>query len=98
MPTNGAVQVTIVEPSCLQVEGGSLPVASPLLLVTMTAFISALVVCFGFAGGIAILAGREPLSPAQVPSPAATRTTAARSASQRGRRYQCGPCGRPGGG
>src|SRR2546430_2492662 len=105
MPVTGAAQVTLAEPSCLQLEGGSWPFASALLFASMSAFISALVVCVGF--GLADMDGMvilplacepEPLSPAQMPSPAATRTRATRAASQRGRRYQRGPRGRPGGG
>ena len=50
MPGAGAVQVTIVEPCCLQVEGGSLPVATELSFVSLSALISALgAAFFGFA-------------------------------------------------
>src|SRR6266487_1029115 len=103
MPAAGAVQVTLARLSCLQLEGGSLPVASALLFARMSAFISALVVGLGLADIDGIVVARlacepEPLRPAQVPSPAATRTTAASAASQPGRRYQRGPRGPPGDG
>ena len=102
MPAAGAVQVMCVELSCLQDEGGSLPVASPLLLVRASAVISALV--FGLGFGVddifieAFACGLEPLRPTQVLTPARTRTTAASAAIQRGRRYHCGPRGPPGDG
>ena len=102
MPGAGAVQVTCVELSCLQVEGGSLPVASPLLFVRMSAVISALVFGLGFGVDDIVIAAfgcePEPLSPTQVPTPASTRTTAASAAIQRGRRYHCGSRGPPGDG
>src|SRR5437773_8117058 len=99
MPGAGAVQVTCVELSCLQVEGGSLPVASPLLLVSASAVISALV--FGFGFGVddifieAFACEPEPLRPTQVPTPASSTTTAASAAIQRGRRYHFGSRGPP---
>src|SRR5258705_485475 len=100
MPAAGAVQVTWVELSCLQEEGGSLPVASPLLFARRSAVISAPGVGLGFGVEdifIAALGGcePEPLRPIQVPTPARTRTTAASAAIQRGRRYPCGPRGPP---
>src|SRR5258705_9525686 len=102
MPAAGAVQVTWVELSCLQEEGGSLPVASPLLFARTSAVISALVVGLGFGVEdifIAAFGGEpDPLRPTQVPTPARTRTTAASAAIQRGRRYHCGPRGPPGDG
>src|SRR6266487_3875926 len=99
MPAAGAVQVTLAGLSCLQDEGGSLPVASALWFARMSAFISALVVGLGLADidGIVIAlfaCEPDPLRPAQVPRPAATRITAASAASQRGRRYQRGSRGR----
>jgi hypothetical protein len=102
MPAAGAVQVTIVALVCLQVEGGSLPVASPLLLARASAAISGLSVGLGLGVCdvfIAALACEpEPLRPTQVPTPARTRTTAASTAIQRGRRYHCGSRGPPGDG
>src|SRR6185312_12020515 len=99
MPAAGAVQVTSVALVCLQVEGGSLPVASPLLLARTSAAISGLGVGLDFGVGdifIAALACEpEPLRPTQVPTPTRTRTTAASAAIQRGRRYHCGPRGPP---
>src|SRR5690349_15179992 len=95
MPAAGAVQVTCVELSCLQVEGGSLPVASPLLLVRASAVIRALV--FGLGFGVddifieAFACEPEPLRAAQVPTPASSTTTAASATIQRGRRYHRGP-------
>jgi hypothetical protein len=41
MPAAGAVQVTTVAFVCLQVEGGNLPVASPLLFAKRSALRSA---------------------------------------------------------
>ncbi len=103
MPVAGAVQVTLAGLSCLQVEGGSLPVASALLSARMSALISAPAAGFGLADidgiVVALLACElDPLRPAQMPNPAATRITAASAASQSGRRYQRGPRGRPEGG
>src|SRR6185312_638845 len=102
MPAAGAVQVTSVALVCLQVEGGSLPVASPLLLARTSAAISGLGVGLDFGVGdifIAALACEpEPLRPTQVPTPTRTRTAAASAAIQRGRRYHCGSRGPPGGG
>src|SRR5215475_3131679 len=105
MPAAGAVQVTLAGLSCLQVEGGSWPLASALLFARMSAFISALGagVCFGAAdidGMFIALFACEPAAfrPAQVPRPAATRITAASAASQPGRRYQRRSRGRPAGG
>src|SRR5215475_8543440 len=102
MPDAGAVQVTTVALVCLQVEGGSLPVASPLLLARMSAAISGLGVGLGFGvcdTFIAALACEpEPLRPTQVPTPARIRTTAASAAIQRGLRYHCGSRGPPGDG
>src|SRR6266852_2865180 len=103
MPVTGAVQVTLAGLSCLQVEGGSLPVASALSFARMSAFISAPATGFGLADidGIVVApfaCEPEALRPAQVPRPAATRTTAATAASQRVRRYQRGSRGRPGAG
>src|SRR5882672_5653476 len=103
MPGAGAVQVTAAAPACLQVDGGIRPMASALLSASVSAAISALVVCLGL-GGAAVAApwsDPDPRSPAQVLSPARTRTTAARPAIQRGRRYQRGargPAGGPAGG
>src|SRR5690349_1636305 len=99
MPGAGAVQVTVVAPACLQVEGGIRPLASALWFARMSAAISALLVGFGFGDIDAIAAlgcGPDRLSPAQVPSPARTRATAASTAIQRGWRYQRGSRG-PGG-
>src|ERR1700760_1052857 len=100
MPAAGAVQVTSVCLVLLQVEGGSLPVASPLLLARMSAAISGLGVGLGLGVGdifIAALACEpEPLRPTQVPTP--TRTAAASAAIQRARRYHCGSRGPPGDG
>src|SRR5215467_7931416 len=102
MPAAGAVQVTTVALVCLQVEGGSWPVASPLLLARTTAAISGLGVGLGLGvcdGLIAAVACEpEPLRPIQVPTPARSRTTAASAAIQRGRRYHCGSRGPPGDG
>src|SRR5204862_183324 len=102
MPEAGAVQVTCVELFCLQVEGGSLPVASPLLLVRASAVISALVFGLGFGVDDIFIAAfgcvPGPLRATQVPTPASSRTTAASAAIQRGRRYHCGPSGPPGAG
>src|SRR5690349_9442552 len=104
IPPYGAVQVTTAGTPCLQVEAGSRPAASGLLFARMSAAISALVLGFGFGDIAAIVAlgcGPGRLSPAQVPSPARTRATAASTAIQRGRRYQCGsrgPAGSPVGG
>src|SRR5579864_3842964 len=104
MPSTGAVQVTRAGLSCLHVEGGSRPWASALWLVTASAFISALSAGF-FGLGLGVMVGMarpwcepEPDSPAQVPRPARTRISAARTAIHRGWRYQRGPRGRPGGG
>src|SRR2546421_3276816 len=103
MPAAGAVQVSLAGLSCLQLEGGSLPVASALLFARMSAFISALVVGLGLADidGIVVAplaCEPDPFRPTQVPRPAATRTTATSVAIQRGWRYQRGPRGRPGDG
>src|SRR6201989_147249 len=102
MPAAGAVQVTCVELSCLQVEGGSLPVASPLLLVSASAVISALVFGLGFGVDDIFIepfgGGLDPLRPIQVPTPASSTTTAASAAIQRGRRYHFGSRGPPGDG
>src|SRR6478672_12307820 len=104
-PAAGPVQVTFVGPSCLQVEAGSLPVASPLLFARTSAFISALAAGFCFAladidGIVVAPLACEPdaLRPAQVLRPATARTRAASTAIQRGCRYQRGLRGRPGGG
>src|SRR5690242_10096331 len=100
MPGAGAVQVTVVALACLQAEGGIRPLASALWLARMSAAISALLVGFGFGDIDAITAlvcGPDRLSPAQVPSPARTRTTAASTAIQRGWRYQRGSRGPAGG-
>src|SRR4029077_15322224 len=87
---------------CLQVEGGSLPVASPLLLARTIALISGLGVGLGLGVcdiSLAPVSGEpEPLRPTQVPAPARTRTTAASTAIQRGLRYHCGSRGPPGDG
>src|SRR5436309_2909984 len=102
MPAAGAVQVTWAGLSCLQVEGGSLPVASPLLFARASALISGPAVGLGvgvddiFAATLAC--EPEPLRPTQVLTPATTRATAASTAIQRGRRYHCGSCGPPGDG
>src|ERR1700760_372777 len=99
MPDAGAVQVTCVAVSCLQVEGGSLPVASPLLFVKASAVIRALVFGLGFGVDNIFIASfgwvPEPLRPIQVPTPASSTTTAASATIQRGRRYPCGPRGPP---
>ena len=98
MPGAGAVQVTWVGVFCLQVEGGSRPLASLLLFARMSAFISAI------GTGLCDIVPEvpacplEPLRPIQVPSPATARISTASGASQRGWRYQCGPRGRSGGG
>ena len=92
-------------PCCLQVEGGSKPFASELRFVSMSALISALGAAF-FGFGLADMDDMaalpwcelEPLSPAQIPSPATARISTANGASQRGWRYQRGPRGRSGGG
>src|SRR6201994_548424 len=102
MPAAGAVQVTSVCLVLLQVEGGSLPVASPLLLARMSAVISGLCVGLGFGvcdifiAALACEAG--PLRPNQAPPPAKSTTTAASAPIQRGRRYHCGSRGPPGDG
>src|SRR5215831_8974120 len=97
MPAAGAVQVTLSGLSCLQVEGGSWPLASALLSARMSAAISALGFGFGDIDGIvALWCDPDPRSPAQVPAPARTRTTAASTAIQRGLRYQRGSLGPPG--
>src|SRR5579864_32255 len=87
---------------CLQLDGGRKPLASPLWLVTASAIISALSAGFFGAGdmvGMALpLCDPEPLSPAQVPRPAMTSSSAASTAIHRGWRYHRGPRGRPGGG
>src|SRR6266536_1721610 len=103
MAAAGAVQVTFAGLSCLQVGGGSLPLASALALVRASALISALAVCAGFGldgvmVGMLLPGELVALRPAQVPRPAAARTSAASAASQRGRRYQRGAGGRPAGG
>src|SRR5690242_1251050 len=101
MPATGAVQVTLAGLSCLQAEGGSWPFASGLLFARASAAISALVVGFGLAdidGIVALWCDLDPFSPAQVPRPARTRTTAASAAIQRGRRYQRGSRGPADGG
>ena len=98
----GAVQVTWFGLSCLQADGGSWPLASLLLFVTISAFISAPVVGLGFGlgdiAGAALGCEPAPLTPTQVLTPATTRITAASTAIQRGRRYHCGSCGPPGDG
>src|SRR6478672_12144122 len=102
MPAAGALEVKSVPLVCLQVEGGSLPMASPLLLARMSAAISGL--CVGLGFGVcdifiaALACEPEPLRPTQVPTPARTRATAASTAIQRGRRYHCGSRGPPGDG
>src|SRR6266513_2887689 len=102
MPEAGAVQVTCVELSCLQVEGGNLPVASQLLLVRVSAVISALVFGLGFGVDDIFIAALacvpDPLRPTQVPTPASSTTTAASATIQRGRRYHRGSRGPPGDG
>src|SRR6266568_1126127 len=104
MPDAGAVQVTVVALSCLQVEGGSWPLTSALLFARTSAAISAFGVGFGFGFGfgdvavVALWCDPKPLSPAQVPRPASTRATAASTAIQCGRRYQRGPRGPAAGG
>src|SRR5690348_18254640 len=99
MPDTGAVQVTLSGLPCLQVEGGSWPLASALLSARMSAAISAPVFGFGDIDGIvALWCDPDPLSPAQVPKPARIRATAASTAIQRGRRYQRGSRGPAGGG
>ena len=50
IPGAGAVHVTIVALCCLQVEGGSRPLAPPLWFARMIALISALGLAFGLAG------------------------------------------------
>src|SRR4051812_30835613 len=100
MPEAGAVQVTVVGMPCLQVAGGIRPVASELLSARVSAVIRALVLGVGLAdagGGAALWRGPDPRSAAQVPSPARTRAAAARTAIQRGWRYQRGSR-RPAGG
>src|SRR5216684_4008510 len=67
MPATGASHITMVEPCCLHVDGGSLPAASALLFARTIAFISALVVGFGF--GLADMDGMVILPPACEPEP-----------------------------
>src|SRR5690348_9138628 len=95
IPPYGAVQVTTAGTPCLQVEGGSLPLASGLLFARMSAAISALVLGFGLCdvAGAALWCDPPPFSPAQVPSPTRSRPTAASTAIQRGWRYQRGSRG-----
>src|SRR5512140_1673557 len=100
MPEAGAVQVTWVWLSCLQVDGGSWPLASLLLFARISAAISAPVVGLGFGLGVIVVEAwacppEPPLRPAQMPTPARSTTTAASAASQRGCRYQRGPRGSP---
>src|SRR6516225_5214940 len=117
MPGAGAVQVTIVALCCLQVEGGIRPLAPPLWLASVSAAISALGgSAFGLAEAdmddidMAPPCGFDPpLTRAQVPRPAATRTSAVSAAIHPGRANQrrggpdrpgAGGCGSapPGGG
>src|SRR5580704_1565973 len=105
MPVNGASQVTIAVPCCLQLEGGSLPAASALLLVVTSALIKALVFGLAFAladiDAMALMPAacepEPPLSTAQVPTPAPMTTRAARAAIQgtslRREREAGGPAG-----
>jgi hypothetical protein len=95
MPGAGEMQVTMFDPCCLQVDCGSLPAASELWSVTVSALISALgAAFFGFSladmDGIAALplCELEPLTPGPDPQPATARISTASSASQRGWRYQ----------
>src|SRR5712691_3388203 len=90
MPTAGPSQVTCVAPCCLQLKGGSLPFASALWFASMRALIRALADAFGWADmdDVAVVGVWDPDPPrtrAQVPAPAAIRTRAARTASQRDR-------------
>src|SRR6516165_172821 len=96
MPGAGAVQVTIVVLCCLQVDGGSRPLAPPLSFASVSALISAL---GGWAFGLAeadmedmaippACAFDPPLTRAQVPRPAATRTSAVSAAIHPGRANQ----------
>src|SRR5215469_12791444 len=117
MPGAGAVQVTIVALCCLQVDGGIRPLAPPLRLASVSAAISALGgSAFGLAEAdmddidMAPLCAFDPLlTRAQVPRPAATRTSAVSAAIHPGRANQrrggpdrpgAGGCGSapPGGG
>src|SRR5215469_4495635 len=88
MPFAGAAQVTWVGVFCVQVEGGSMPLAALLWFARVSAFVSAL------GGGVCDVVP-EVLRPIQVPSPARSTTAAASAAIQRGCRYQRGPRGSP---
>src|SRR5579859_6858336 len=96
MPGAGAVQITCVALICLQLAAGSRPLAPPLSLATMIAFISALVgvlLTLGLADidGMVMAPGRDPWpapSPAQMPAPAAARISTVSTAIQRGWRNQ----------
>ena len=92
IPGAGAVHVTIVALCCLQVRGGSRPLAPPLWLARIIAAIKAL---GGFgvpdADEAALFCGFDPdrpLTRAQVPAPAASRNRAVRAAIQPGRANQ----------
>src|SRR5438552_1056281 len=73
MPGAGAVHVTFEGPCCLQTDGGRSPLASGLLLASISAFISALGgLGFDDIDGMAVpwVRGPEPpLTRAQVPRP-----------------------------
>src|SRR5215472_4664320 len=96
MPGAGAVQVTIVALCCLQVDGGIRPISPPLWLASVSAAISALGgLAFGLADAdiddmdMAPACGFDPpLTSAQVPRPATTRTSAVSAAIQPGRANQ----------
>ena len=82
------------------VDRGSKPLASEFWFVSLSALISALGGAF-FGFGLADMDDMaalpwcelEPLSPAQMPSPATARISTPSSASQRGWRYHRGPRG-----
>src|SRR5579859_644032 len=104
IPGAGAVQVTIVAPCCLQLEGGSSPLAPPLWSASMIAAISALggaglALALAVIDGMVMAAARPPwppLSPAQIPAPAAIRISAVSAAIQRGwRNHRRGAPARP---